>query len=90
MELLFVLVYVHRDVGEVTICAEFHQRSKPMKSIGCNAWCRLNGIPQLSVVCMEDDIGLPLFVHVTGVPHRTKLCGQRFKGFDLWKRGSLG
>jgi hypothetical protein len=54
-----------------------------MKSVGCNAWCRLNGIPQLSVVRMEDDIGLPLFVHVAGVPQRTELRGQRFEGFDL-------
>jgi hypothetical protein len=61
-----------------------------MKSVGCNAWCRLNGIPQLSVVRMEDDIGLPLFVHVAGVPQRTELHGQGFEGFDLRKRGSLG
>jgi hypothetical protein len=60
-----------------------------MKSVGCNAWCRLNGIPQLNVVCMEDGIGLPLFVHVTGVPQRTELHGQGFEGFDLRKCGSL-
>jgi hypothetical protein len=61
-----------------------------MKSVGCNAWCILNGIPQLSVVRMEDDIGLPLFVHVIGVPQRTKLRDQGFEGFDLQKCGSLG
>jgi hypothetical protein len=61
-----------------------------MKSVGCNAWCRLNGIPQFSVVHMEDGIGLPLFVHVSGVPQCTKLCGQGFEGFDLQKHGSLG
>ena len=71
------------DVGEVTICVEFHQRSKPMKRVGCNAWCILNDIPQLNVVCMEDGIGLPLFVHVVGVPQRTELCGQWFKGLDV-------
>jgi hypothetical protein len=54
-----------------------------MKSVGCNAQCRLNGIPQLSVVCMEDDIGLPLFFHVTGVPQRRELHDQGFEGFDL-------
>jgi hypothetical protein len=85
-----VIVCARRDVGELTICVKFHQRSKPMKSVGCNAWCRLNGIPQLSVVRMEDGIGLPLFVHVTGVPRRIELRGHRFEGFNLWKRGSLG
>jgi hypothetical protein len=59
-----------------------------MKSVGCNVQFRLNGIPQLSVVCMEDDIGLPLFVHVTGVPQRTELHGQSFEGFDLRNHGS--
>lgn len=39
---------------------------------------------------MEDDIGLPLFVHVVGVPQRTELRGQEFEVFDLRKRGSLG
>jgi hypothetical protein len=72
-----VLIYMRCDVGEVTICVEFHQKSKPMKSVGCNAWCRLNGIPQLSIVCMEDNIGLPFFVHFVGVPQRTKLHATR-------------
>jgi hypothetical protein len=53
---------MHCDVGEVMICAEFHQWSKPMKHVGCDVWCRLNGIIQLSLVSMEDDIGLPLFL----------------------------
>jgi hypothetical protein len=39
---------------------------------------------------MEDGIGLPLFVHVAGVPQCTELRGQWFEGFDLWKSGSLG
>ena len=39
---------------------------------------------------MEDDIGLPLFVHVVGVPQCTELRGQGFDGFDLQKHGSLG
>ena len=60
-----------------------------MKCVGCDVWCRPNGILQLSVVSVEDDIGLPLFVHVTGVPQRTKLRGQGFEGFYLWKCGSL-
>jgi hypothetical protein len=90
LELLFVLICVCCDVGEITICTEFHQRLKPMKGVRCNAWCRLNGIPQMSVVCMEDDIRLPLFVHVVGVPQCTELRGQGFDGFDLQKHGSLG
>jgi hypothetical protein len=85
-----VLIYVRCDVGEVTIYTEFHQRSKPMKRVGCDAWCRLNGILQLSVVSVEDDIRLPLFVHVTEVPQRTELRGQWFEGFDLRESGSLG
>jgi hypothetical protein len=39
---------------------------------------------------MEDGIGLPLLVHVVGVPQRTELHSQWFEGFDLWKSGSLG
>ena len=84
-----MLICTRCDVGEVTVYAEFHQRSKPMKRVGCDAWCRLNGILQLSVVRMEDDIGLPLFVHVTGVPQHTELRSQWFEGFDLQKSGSL-
>jgi hypothetical protein len=84
-----VLIWALCDVGEVTIYVEFHQRSKPMKCFGCNERCRLNGILQLSVVSVEDNIGLPLFVHVAGVPQCTEICSQWFKGFDLWKRGSL-
>jgi hypothetical protein len=62
---------VRCDIGEVTVCAKFHQRSKPMKCVGCDAWCRLDGILQLSVVSVEDDIGFPLLVHVVGLPQRT-------------------
>ena len=39
---------------------------------------------------MEDDIGLPLFVHVARVPQHTELHDQWFEGFDLQKSGSLG
>jgi hypothetical protein len=85
-----VLIYMCCDVGEVIICVEFHQRSKTMKRVGCDAQCRLNGIIQLSVVSMEDDIGPTLFVHVIGVPQHTKLHGQWFEGFGLQESGSLG
>ena len=61
-----------------------------MKCVGCDAWCRLNGILQLSAISVEYDIGLPLFFHVAGVPQHTKLHSQGFEGFDLRKRGSLG
>jgi len=54
-----------------------------MKCVRCDAQCRLDGILQLSVVSVEDDIGLTLLVHVAGVPQRTKIHGQWFKGFDL-------
>jgi hypothetical protein len=70
--------HLHCDVGKVTICTEFHQRSKPMKCVGCDARCRLNGIIQLSVVSMEYSIGLPLVFHVARVPQRAELHGQWF------------
>jgi hypothetical protein len=63
------------DIGEVTVCAEFHQRSKPMKCVRCDAQCRLDCILQLIVIRVEDGIGLPLLVHVDGVPQRTELHG---------------
>jgi hypothetical protein len=70
-----VLIRARCDIGEVTVYAEFHQRSKPMKCVGCDAWCRLDCILQLIVISVEDDIGLPLLVHVAGVPQRTELRG---------------
>jgi hypothetical protein len=85
-----VLICTRCDVGEVTICAEFHQRYKPMKCVWCDAQYRLNGILQLSVLIMEYKIRLPLFVHVARVPQRTELCDQWFEGFDLRESGSLG
>jgi hypothetical protein len=29
-----VLIHTCCDIGEVTVCTEFHQRSKPMKCVG--------------------------------------------------------
>jgi hypothetical protein len=43
----------------------------------------LDGLFQLVVVSMEDDIGLPLLVHIIRVPQGTKLCIQRFEGIDV-------
>ena len=63
------------DIGEVAVCTEFDQRSKPMKYIWGDSRCRLNCILQLVEVGVEDNIGLPLLVHVAGVPQRTKLHG---------------
>jgi hypothetical protein len=38
---------------------------------------------QLVVIGVEDNILFPLLVHVTGVPQRTELHDQWFKGFDV-------
>jgi hypothetical protein len=84
-----VLINTCCDIGEVAIHAEFYQRSKPGKCVWGEARCRLDFILQLVVIGVEDDIGLPLLVHVTGVPQRTELCGQWFEGFDLQKSGTF-
>ena len=61
-----------------------------MKCVQGDARCRLDCDLQLVVLGVEDHIGLPLLVHVAGVPQHTKLRGQGFEGFDLQKHGSLG
>jgi hypothetical protein len=63
-----MLITVHCNIGEVAIRAKFHQRYKPMKYVWGDPRCRLNCIPQLVEVGVEDSIGLPLLVHVAGVP----------------------
>jgi hypothetical protein len=63
------------NVDEVEIRAKLHQRSKPMKCVQGDSWCRLNCIFQLVEVGVEYNIRLPLLVHVAGVPQRTKLRG---------------
>jgi hypothetical protein len=63
-----VLISVHCDIGEVAVHAEFYQSYKPMKCVWGDARCRLDCIVQLVLIGMEDDIGLPLVVHVAGVP----------------------
>jgi hypothetical protein len=63
------------NIGEVAVCAKFHQRSKPMKYVLGDSRCRLNFILQLVEVGVEYNIGLPLLVHVARVPQRTKLRG---------------
>jgi hypothetical protein len=78
-----VLISPCSDIGEVVVCAEFYQRSKPMKCVWCEAWCILDCILQLVVIGVADEIGQPLLVHVTGVPQRTKLYDQWFEGFNL-------
>jgi hypothetical protein len=84
-----VLISVCCDIGEVAVCAEYYQMYKPMKCVWGEVWCRLDCIFQLVVIRVEDGIGLPWFVHVTGVPQCTKLRSQWFEGFDLWKSGTL-
>jgi hypothetical protein len=63
------------NIGEVAVYAKFHQRYKPMQYVWGDSWCRLNCILQLIEVGVEDNIGLPLVVHVAVVPQRTKLHG---------------
>jgi hypothetical protein len=46
-----------------------------MKYIWGDSRCRLNFILQLVEVGVEDNIGLPMLVDVTGVPKHTKLRG---------------
>jgi hypothetical protein len=70
-----VLISARYDIGEVDVRAEFYQRYKPMKCVLGEARCRLDFILQLVVISVEDDIELPLLVHVTGVPQCTELRG---------------
>jgi hypothetical protein len=70
-----VVINARCDIGEVAVCAEFYQRYKPMKCVWGEARCRLDFILQLVVIGVEDGIGLPLLVHVVGVPQRTELHG---------------
>jgi hypothetical protein len=60
-----------------------------MKCVWGEARCRLDCILQLVVIGVEDDIGLPLLLHVVGVPQRTEFHGQWFEGFDLQKSGTF-
>ena len=78
-----MLISARCDIGEVAVHTEFYQRSKPMKCVWGEAWCRLDCILQLVVIGMKYNVGLPLLVHVTGVPQRTELRGQWLEGFDL-------
>ena len=54
-----------------------------MEGIRGHPGLRLDGLFQLVVVSMEDNIGLPLLVHIIRVPQGTKLHGQRFEGIDV-------
>ena len=73
--MMFVLISARCDIGEVVVCAKFYQRSKHVKCVWGEARCRLDCILQLVVIGVEDDIGLPLLVHVIGVPQCTELRG---------------
>jgi hypothetical protein len=63
------------NVDEVAIRAKLHQRSKPMKCVQGDSQCRLNCSFQLVEVGVEDNIRLPLLVHVTRLPYRIEICG---------------
>jgi hypothetical protein len=43
----------------------------------------LDGLLQLVVISMEDDVVFPLLVHIIRVPQGTQLHGQRFEGIDV-------
>jgi hypothetical protein len=75
-----MLINARCNVGEVVVHAELHQGSKPVKCVRGDARCRLDYDLQLVIVCMEDDIALPLFSHVVGIPQRTEIRGQWFEG----------
>jgi hypothetical protein len=70
-----MLITMHCNIGEVVVCAKFHQRSKPMKYVWGDSRCRLNCILQLVEIGVEDRIGLPLLVHAIRVPQRRKIHG---------------
>jgi hypothetical protein len=74
-----MLINTCGDIDEMVVCAEFHQGSKPVECVRGYARRGLYRYLQLVIIHVEDDIWLPLLVHVTGVPQRIKLHGQRFK-----------
>ena len=67
----------------MVVCIEFHQGSKPVECVRGYTRLGLDSGLQLGVISVEDGILLPLLVHVTGVPQRTKPRGQWFKGIDV-------
>jgi hypothetical protein len=71
--MFFMLITMCCNIGEMVVHVEFHQRYKSMKYVWGDSRCRLNFILQLVEIGVEYNIGLPLLVHVTGVPQRTEL-----------------
>jgi hypothetical protein len=59
-----MLISVRYNIGEVAVRVEFHQGSKPVKCVQGDVRCRLDCDLQLVVIGMEDDIRMPLIVHV--------------------------
>ena len=84
-----MLINARCNVGEVAVHAELHKGSKLAKCVRGDARCRLDCDLQLVVVGVEDDIALPLFAHVVGIPQRTELRVQWFKRLYIWESGSF-
>jgi len=60
-----------------------------MERIWGNARHSLDGGLPLVVVYVEDDIRMPLLVHIGRVPQGTEPRSQRFKWLGLWESGTL-
>jgi hypothetical protein len=70
-----ILINARCDVDEVVVRDEFHQWPKSVKCVQGDTRHILDCDIQLVVIILEDGIGLPLLVHVTGIPQRIELHG---------------
>jgi hypothetical protein len=63
-----MLIIACCDIDEMMVYVEFHQGPKPMESVWGYMRHILDGYLQLVVISVEDNILLPLLVHVIRVP----------------------
>jgi hypothetical protein len=80
---LFILINACCDIDEMVVLSKFHQWPKPLECVRGYTRLILESGLYLGVISVEDDISLPLFFHVAGVPQHTKIHGQWFKGLDV-------
>jgi hypothetical protein len=85
LKLLFVLIYARSDINELSIYAELHEGSEPMKGVWCHARDNFNIPLQLEIIGMKDRIRLPLFSHIARVPKHSELRSERLERLNVWE-----
>jgi hypothetical protein len=51
-----MLICSRRDIDEVSICVELHERYEPIQGVWHHARDNFDGLLQLEIVCVEDRI----------------------------------